>query len=167
MVQRRNVPPAGARTAPDGRYANDPIMRTESQPATREQVGLLVGLSSLTALPLLTIVMVYVTGHQTAPDHAPAWRAFAIALAAGAFWGLVFVRFVPLFGGALPGSPSVRTVLAILAAVSLIVVEVIGRVAHQALPVTMGFIAGTDSVLAIVLLIRSLRRLSEIATTPR
>jgi hypothetical protein len=117
-------------------------------------VRLLIGLSSLTVLPMVAFAMVYVTAHQSAPDHAPTWRAFAAALAAGACWGIVLVRFVPVFGGSL---------LLILFLVSLIVVEAIGRVAHQTVPITMGFIAGTDAILAIVLLMRSLRSLSEIA----
>ena len=146
---------------------SDPIMSQESRPANQEQVRLLIGFSSLTALPLVAIVMVYVAGHQTAADQAAAWQSFAFALVAGACWSLVFVRFVPLFGGSLPSRPTVRNVLSILVVVSLFVVEVIGGIAHQALPVTLGFIAGTDAVLAIVLLIRSLRSLSQMQPPPQ
>jgi hypothetical protein len=144
-----------------------PAMRTESRPATPAQVRLLFGLSSLTALPLVAVVMLYFTGHQSAPDQATAWRAFAVALAAGACWGLALVRFVPIFGGTLPSRASVRTVLTVISTVSLVVVVAIGRLVHQAIPATMGFGAGADAVIATVLLIRSLRSLSEIATPPR
>jgi hypothetical protein len=138
-------------------------MHTESPPATPDQVRLLIGLSSLAVLPMVAFVMVYVTAHQSASDHAPTWRAFTAALGAGACWGMVLVRFVPVFGGSLPGRRSLRTVLLVLFLVSLIVVEAIGRVGHQTVPLTMGFIAGTDAILAIVLLTRSLRSLGEIA----
>lgn len=143
-------------------------MNTTSRPATPDQVRLLIGLSSLMGLPMLAVVMVYFTGHQTAPDHAPAWWAFAVALAVGATTvGLVLVRFVPLFGGTLPELAPVRTALAFTPIVALFVVVVIGRLVQQAVPVTTGFIAGVDVVLATVLLIRSLRALSESTSGPR
>jgi FtsH-binding integral membrane protein len=116
---------------------------------------------------MVAFVMVYVTAHQSASDHAATWRAFTAALAAGACWGMVLVRFVPVFGGSPPSRRSLRTVLLVLFLVSLIVVEAIGRVAHQTVPLTMGFIAGTDAILATVLLMRSLRSLSEIARPSR
>jgi hypothetical protein len=56
-------------------------MSTTRRPATPDQVRLLIGLSCLTVLPLLAVVMVYFTVRQTALDHAPAWWAFACALA--------------------------------------------------------------------------------------
>jgi hypothetical protein len=111
--------------------------------------------------------MVYFASQQTAPERAPSWQAFAVALAAGSCLGAVFVRFLPTFGGSLPGRQSVRTALAILAPIALLVAIWIGRLAHHAVPVTMGFVAGTDAVLAIVLLTRSLRSLSQMATPPR
>jgi hypothetical protein len=142
-------------------------MPDESRPASPEQVRLIFGLSSLAMLPLVAIVMVYLIGHQAAADQAPAWRAFAVALVAGACLGAVLVRFVPLFGGSLPGRQSVRTALGIVPVFALIVVIAVGRLAHQGVPVTMGFVAGTDAFLAIVLLTRSLRSLSQMATPPR
>jgi hypothetical protein len=142
-------------------------MPDESRPASPEQVRLIFGLSSLAMLPLVAIVMVYLIGHQAAADQAPAWRAFAVALAAGAGMGVMLVRFFPLFGGSPPGRRSVRTALAILAPIALLAVIWIGRLAHQGVPVTMGFVAGTDAFLAIVLLTRSLRSLSQMATPPR
>ncbi len=142
-------------------------MPTESRPATPEQLRLLFGLSSLAVLPMVAFVMVYLISHQPAPEHAPAWRVFAIALGAGACLGTVLVRFVPVFGGSLPSRPSVRTAMAIVVSVSLFVAITIGRLAHQGVPVAMGFVAGTDAVLAIVLLMRSLRGLSQIAAPPR
>jgi hypothetical protein len=57
--------------------------------------------------------------------------------------------------------------LAVFAPVALLVVIWIGRLSHQGVPVTMGFVAGTDAVLAIVLVTRSLRGLSQIAPPPR
>ncbi len=142
-------------------------MPTESRPATPEQLRLIFGLSSLAVLPMVAIVMVYLTGHLTASEHASAWRAFAIALGAGACLGTVLVRFVPVFGGSLPSRPSIRTAIGIVVSVSLFVAITIGRLAHQGVPVAMGFVAGTDAVLAIVLLTRSLRGLSEMATPER
>jgi hypothetical protein len=133
-------------------------MTTTSRPATPDQVRLLIGLSSLVVLPMVAFVMVYFTGHQTVPDHAPAWWAFAFALAAGAALGLVLVRFVPLFGGTTPTLAPVRTALSLTPVFCLFVVVVIGRLVQQAVPVTTGFIAGLDAVLACVLLFRSLLR---------
>ena len=142
-------------------------MNTTSRPATPDQVRLLIGLSCLTVLPMLAVVMVYFTGHQAASDHAPAWRAFALALAVGVTQGLIWVRFVPRFGGTVPKDSSVRAALAFTPIVALVMVVVIGRLVQQAVPMTTGFIAGIDVVLATVLLFRSLRALSETATHPR
>jgi hypothetical protein len=107
---------------------------------------------------MVAFVMVYFTGHQTVPDHAPAWWAFACALVAGAAMGLVLVRFVPVFGGTTPTLAPVRTALSVAPIFCLFVVVVIGRLVHQAVPVTTGFVAGLDTVLASVLLFRSLLR---------
>lgn len=134
-------------------------MPTESRPATPERLRLLFGLSCLAVLPIVAIVMVYVTVHQRAPERLPAWRAFAVALAAGACLGAVLLRFVPVFGGSTPGRPRMRTASAILAPFALLVLIAIGRLLEQSVPVAMGFVVGTDAVLAIVLLTRSLRGL--------
>jgi hypothetical protein len=133
-------------------------MSTTSRRATPEQVRLLIGLSSLMMLPLLAIVMVYFTVHQAAPDHAPTWRAFAFALAVGAIMGLALLLSVPFFGGTVHPIAPVRAAVAFVPLVALLVVLVVGRLVHQAVPVTIGFIAGVDIVLATLLLIRSLRR---------
>jgi hypothetical protein len=117
-----------------------------------------MGLSCLTVLPMVAFVMVYFTGHQTVRDHAPAWWAFAFALVAGAAMGLVLVRFIPLFGGTTPTLAPVRTALSVAPILCLFVVVVIGRLVQQAVPVTTGFIAGLDAVLASVLPFRSLLR---------
>ena len=77
-------------------------MGATSRPATPNQVRLLIGLSSLVVLPMLAVVMIYFTAHQTTPDHGPAWRAFVFALAVGAIMGGALVRFVPTFGGSVP-----------------------------------------------------------------
>jgi hypothetical protein len=45
--------------------------------------------------------------------------------------------------------------------VALVVVVVIGRLVHQAVPLTTGFLAGIDAVLATVLLTRSLRSMRQ------
>jgi hypothetical protein len=108
-------------------------------------------------LPLDVVVMAYVTVHQTVLDHAPAWRAFAFAVAVGAAVGLLFVRFFPLFGGTLPTVAAVRTAVPFTPIVALVLVGVLGRVLHQYIPATTGFVAGVDAVLAAVLLPRSLR----------
>jgi len=142
-------------------------MNTTSQPATPDQVRLIIGLSCLTVLPMVAFVMVYFTGHQTVPDHAPAWMAFAVALAVGGTQGLLWVRFVPLFGGTAPTQSSARAVLAFTPIVALASVVVIGRMVHEAVPLTTGFIAGIDAVLAPVLLIRSLRAASRTTGQPR
>jgi len=118
-------------------------------------------------LPMVAVVMIYVTGQQAAPDHAPAWRAFAFALAVGATVGLVLVRFIPLFGGTLPELAPVRTALPLTPIILLFLVIVVGRLMQQAVAVTTGFVAGVDAVLATILLIRSLRALSESTTRPR
>src|SRR5229473_1378961 len=142
-------------------------MSTTSRPATPDQVRLLIGLSSFMVLPMVAVVMIYVTGQQAAPDHAPAWRAFAFALAVGATVGLVLVRFIPLFGGTLPELAPVRTALPLTPIMLLFLVIVVGRLMQQAVAVTTGFVAGVDAVLATILLIRSLRALSESTTRPR
>jgi hypothetical protein len=142
-------------------------MSTPSRPATPDQVRLLIGLSSLMVLPLLAIVMVYFTGHQASSDHAPSWLAFAVGLAVGLTQGLILVRFVPVFGGTVPRQSSVRGALAFTPIVALALVVVIGRLVHQAVPLTTGFIGGVDAVLATVLLLRSLRSLSGTTTQPR
>ncbi len=142
-------------------------MSTTSRPATPDQVRLLIGLSSFMVLPMVAVVMIYVTGQQAAPDHAPAWRAFAFALAVGATVGLVLVRFIPLFGGTLPELAPVRTALPLTPIILLFLVIVVGRLMQQAVAVTTGFVAGVDAVLATILLIRSLRALSESTTRPR
>jgi hypothetical protein len=117
---------------------------------------------------MVAFVMVYFTSHQTVPDHAPAWRAFAFALAVGAATvGLVLVRFVPLFGGTASTLAPVRTAVAFAPLIGLFVVVVIGRLLQQAVPVTTGFIAGVDGVLAAVLLIRSLRAMNRTTGQPR
>lgn len=132
-------------------------MSTTSRPATPDQVRLLIGLSCLPVLPLLGIVIAYFIRHQPAADRPPALWAFASALAVGATMGLAFVRFMPLFGGTVPRLAPVRAAVAFYPIVALGVVVVIARLLHQAVPVTTGFIAGVDAVLAIVLLIRSMR----------
>ena len=142
-------------------------MSTTSRPASPDQVRLLIGLSSLTFLPMLAFVMVYFTGHQTGSDHGPAWLAFAAALAVGGIQGLIWVRFVPLFGGTVPTQSAVRAALAFTPIVALAVVVVIGRLVQQAVPLTTGFIAGIDAVLAPVLLIRSLRAMSKTTRRPQ
>jgi hypothetical protein len=142
-------------------------MTTTSRSATPDQIRLLIGLSCLPVLPMVAFVMVYFRGHQTFPDHAPAWWAFAFALTAGAAVGLVLVRFVPLFGGTPPTLTPVRIAVRFAPVIGLLVVAVVGRLVHQAVPVTTGFIAGLDAVLATVLLIRSLRALSRTTTQPR
>ena len=146
----------------DRRYVIESAMPGEPRPATPEQVRLLIGLSSLMALAMVAVVMVYTLGHQTAAAQVATWRAFALAMAAGACYGMVLVRFAPLFGGSLPHRPVARTLLASSFVVVLFVVEIVGRLAHQTLSVTLGFIAGVDIVLAVVLLIISLSHLSEI-----
>jgi hypothetical protein len=90
-----------------------PGMNTTSRPATPDQVRLLIGLSSLMGLPMVAVVMIYVTVNQATPDHGPAWRAFVLALAVGAIVGLVFARFFPLFGGTSPKLAAVRTRFAV------------------------------------------------------
>jgi hypothetical protein len=142
-------------------------MSTTSRPATPDQVRLLVGLSSLVVLPMVAFVMVYFTSHQTVPDHAPAWWGFALALAVGAVMGLVLVRFVPLLGGTVPALAPVRAAVAFAPIVALFVAIVIGRLLQQAVPVTTGFVAGVDVVLATVLLIRSLRAMNRTTGPPR
>jgi hypothetical protein len=116
---------------------------------------------------MIAIGMLYFTGLHAVRDQAPAWRAFAIALAVGATLGLVLVRFVPVFGGTLPNPMPLRIVLPFSPIVALFLVVVTGRLVQEAIPVTTGFIAGVDAVLAILLLIGSLRGLSEAATPPR
>jgi hypothetical protein len=142
-------------------------MGTASRPATPDQIRLLVGLSCLPILPMIAVAMLYFTGLHAASDHAPAWRAFAIALAIGAAYGLVLVRVIPVFGGTLPNITSVRTALTLGPVAALFVVVVIGRLVQQAIPVTTGFIGGVDAVLAILLLMRSFRAFSQAATPPR
>jgi hypothetical protein len=132
-------------------------MSTTPRPATPEQVRLLIGLSSLVAIPMAVVVMLYVTSQQSAADRAPAWLAFAFALAVGAIMGLVLIGFVPFFGGLVPALAPVRAAVAFAPIVVLVVAIVVGRLVHQAVPVTIGFIAGIDLLLAVVLLIRSLR----------
>ena len=151
-----------ARANADVRYVIESIVPGEPRPATPGQVRLLVGLSSLMGLAMVTVVMVYLLGHQAASAQVATVRAFAVAMAAGGCYGMVLVRFVPLFGGSLPRRPLERTVLVSSSVVVLFVVEVVGRLAHQALSVTLGFIAGIDTILAVVLLIISFRHLSEI-----
>jgi hypothetical protein len=72
--------------------------------------------------------------------------------------GLIWVRFIPLFGGTVPKYAPVRAAVAFTPIVALLLVVVIGRLVQQAVPVTTGFIAGVDAVLGTVLLTRSLRR---------
>lgn len=142
-------------------------MNTTSRPATPDQIRLLIGLSSLMVLPMVAVVMVYSTAHQTAPDPAPAWRAFAFALVAGAAVSLALVHFVPLFGGTLPTLAPVRAVLTFTPIILLFPLVVVGRLVQQVVPVTSGFIGGGEAAVATVLLIRSLRAMLESTTRPR
>jgi hypothetical protein len=142
-------------------------MNTTSRPATPDQIRLLIGLSSLMVLPMVAVVTVYYMAHQSAPDSAPAWRAFAFALVAGAAVGLALVRFVPLFGGMLPTLAPVRAVLPFTPIILLFLLVVVGRLVQEAVPVTTGFIGGGEAVLATVLLVRSLRAMRESTTRPR
>jgi len=132
-------------------------MGTTSRPATPHQIRLLIGLSSLIFLPMLAVVMISYTAHQTTPDHGPAWRAFVFALAVGAIMGGTLVRFVPTFGGTVHARAPIRAAAAFVPFVALAAVLLVGRLVDQAVPVTTGFLAGVDAVLAAVLLIRSLR----------
>ncbi len=132
-------------------------MSTAARPATPEQVRLLIGLSSLMVLPLLAVIMIYVTLHQATADHGPAWRAFVFALVIGAIMGGALVSFVPIFGGTVPALAPLRAALAFLPFVAFAVVLLVGWLVHQAVPVTTGFLAGADAVLAALLLLRSLR----------
>lgn len=152
---------------PEWRYTSDSSMPGKSRPATPEQVRLMIGLSSLLGLPMVAFVMLYVTSQQAGSEHAPAWRAFAIGLGIGACLSAALLRFFPLFGGSAPSRPEVRTALVYVGPVALIVVILIGRLLHQAVPLTIGSIGGADAALAIVLLTRSLRSLSQMATPPR
>ena len=106
---------------------------------------------------MLAVVMISYTAHQTTADHGPAWRAFVFALAVGGIMGGTLVRFVPTFGGTVPALAPVRAAAAFVPLVALAVVLLVGRLVHQPVPVTTGFVAGVDAVLAAVLLIRSLR----------
>ena len=132
-------------------------MGATSRPATPNQVRLLIGLSSLVVLPMLAFVMIYLTAHQTTPDHGPAWRAFVFALAVGAIMGGALVRFVPTFGGSVPAPAPFRAAAAFVPFVALAAVLLVGLLVHQPVPVTTGFLAGVDAVLATVLPIRSRR----------
>jgi hypothetical protein len=109
-------------------------------------------------LPLLAVVMIYFTVQQTTPDHRPAWRAFVLTLVVGAIMGGDLVSFAPIFGGTVPALAPVRAAAAFVPIVALVVVLLVGGLLHQAVPVTSGFLAGVDAVLASVLLTRSLRR---------
>jgi len=142
-------------------------MSTTSRPATPDQVRLIIGLSCLPSLLMLAAGMLYFASLQQTPDREPAWLAFAFALAGGAAWGLLLIRFVPLFGGTLPSQSTARTALPYAWVAVLVVAVVIGRLVHQTIPVAFGFLAGVDAVLATVLLLRSLRGRSETATQPR
>jgi len=77
-------------------------------------------------LPMVAVVMIYVTVHQTTTDHAPAWRAFLLALAVGAAVGLILVRLVPVVGGKLPKFAPLRAALTVIPIIALFAVIVIG-----------------------------------------
>lgn len=142
-------------------------MSTTSQPATPDQVRLIIGLSCLPPLLMLVAGMAYFTSLEATTDRASAWLAFALALASGAAWGLVLIRFVPLFGGTLPSMSVARTALPYAWIGVVVVAVVIGLLVHHAVPVGIGFLAGVDAVLAIVLLFRSRGGMSQAATDPR
>lgn len=138
-------------------------MSTTPPPATPDQARLIIGLSCLTSLPMLGIAMMYMTRYQVASDRAPTWLAFGFALTVGVIMGLVLVRFVPVLGGTVSPLAPVRAAVAFVP-VALVVAVVVGQLAHQAVAVTIGFVAGVDALLAAVLLIRSLGTLRKTTT---
>ena len=132
-------------------------MSTTSRLATPEQVRLLVGLSCLGSLPLGAVAMIYVVSHYPTADQAAAWLAFVVAAVVGALMGLMLLRLAPVFGGSLVGRPSgAKTV--VLAPAILLVVLLAAALVGERLAATMGYVFGTDAVLAGGLLARSILR---------
>jgi hypothetical protein len=116
---------------------------------------------------MLVAGMVYFASLQATTDRVSAWLAFALALGAGAVWGLVLIRFVPLFGGTAPSLSPARAAFPFAWIAVLVVAVVIGRLVHQTVPAGIGFLAGVDAVLAIVLLLGSRGNLNQTATDHR
>jgi hypothetical protein len=128
-----------------------------NQPATIRQIRLMFAASSVLALVMVLGVTWWWLSTLTAPARADALRAFAVAGMGGAFLTILVVRFVrnPLWTGS---RGKVHPLWAVVFVGGLLVILVIGRLTHEALPILFGYLVGFDLTMLAVLLILVSRR---------
>jgi hypothetical protein len=123
-----------------------------NQPATIQQIRLMFAASSLLGLFMVLGVTWWRLSTLTAPAQADALRAFAVAGTGGVFVTTLLVRFVrnPLWTDS---RGKVHPLWAVVFVSGLLVIPVIGRLTHEALPIVLGYVLGFDLVMLAVLLL--------------
>jgi hypothetical protein len=113
--------------------------------------------SSVLALFMVLGVTWWWLSTLTAPAQADALRAFAVAGMGGVFMTILVVRFVrnPLWTDS---RGKVHPLWAVVFVGGLLVIPVMGRLTHEALPILFGYLVGFDVTMLAVLLILVSRR---------
>jgi hypothetical protein len=126
-----------------------------NQPATIHQIRLMFAASSLLGLFIGVGVTWWQLSSLPAGAQAAALRAFALAAMGGVFMTILLVRLTrsPLWTDM---RGTVHPLWAILFVGGLLVLPVIGRLTHEALPIVLGYVLGFDlTMLAVLLLLLS------------
>jgi hypothetical protein len=123
-----------------------------NQPATIQQIRLMFAASSVLALFTVLGVTWWQLSSLPAGAQAAALRAFAVAGMGGVFMTILVVRFVrnPLWTDS---RGKVHPLWAVVFVGGLLVIPVIGRLTHEALPILFGYLVGFDLTMLAVLLI--------------
>ncbi len=126
------------------------------RPATIQRIRLMVALSCVIAVSMVQGVTWWQVFTLTAGAQGAALRVFAGAGVAGVCMTILLVRFVrsPLWTDT-PGKA--HPLWAVVFAGSLVVIQVTGRLMHEALPMLLGYVAGFDLAMLAVLLILASR----------
>jgi hypothetical protein len=127
-------------------------MNRLNQPATIQQVRLMFAASSLLGLFIGVGVTWWQLSSLRAGAQAAALRAFALAAMGGVFMTILLVRLTrsPLWTDM---RGTVHPLWAIVFVGGLLVIPVIGRLTHEALPIVLGYVLGFDLVMLAVLLL--------------
>jgi hypothetical protein len=123
-----------------------------NQPATIQQIRLMFAASSVLGLFMVLGVTWWWLSTLTAPAQADALRAFAVAGMGGVFVTTLLVRFVrnPLWTDS---RGKVHPLWAVVFVSGLLIIPVIGRLTHEALPIVLGYVLGFDLVMLAALLL--------------
>ncbi len=122
------------------------------RPATIQQIRLMFAASSVLALFTVVGVTWWQLSSLPAGAQAAAFRAFAVSGMGGVFMTILLVRFVrsPLWTDS---RGNVHPLWAVVFVGGLLVIPVMGRLTHEALPILFGYLVGFDLTMLAVLLI--------------